>query len=220
MNFSIMIDIQPTSLRLWYNIYRVLWHFSTIYNPIKCFDKLAFKQWMQHFDHMLLSFISSVPVYTMSVFLSVLLRSQCEENTSLADCSRYLKQPFSKANLPSNNQTLKGTKESFWITSFLCSTKLTQNGKRESGVDILSTWRGEVFWLIRSKILSHFRLELACEHELVPCFCAALWAGCRSITAKDSNQLYQSTRTIEKRETKEIKVVHLQEKKHGYFLRL
>lgn len=55
----------------------------------------------------------------------------------MADCSRYLKQPFSKANLPSNNQTLKGTKESFWITSFLCSTKLTQNGKLDSGIDIL-----------------------------------------------------------------------------------
>lgn len=54
---------------------------------------------------------------------------KCEENTSLADCSRYLKMPFSKANLPSNNQTLKGNKETFWITSFLCSTKLTQNGK-------------------------------------------------------------------------------------------
>lgn len=53
---------------------------------------------------------------------------QCEENASLADCSRYLKLPFSKNNLPSNNQILKGTKESFWITSFLCSTKLTQNG--------------------------------------------------------------------------------------------
>lgn len=57
------------------------------------------------------------------------LSLQCEENTSLVDCSRYLKLPFSKANLPSNNQTLKGTKESFWITSFLCSTKLTQNGR-------------------------------------------------------------------------------------------
>lgn len=59
----------------------------------------------------------------------VCFSSQCEENASLADCSRYLKLPFSKANLPSNNQSLKGTKESFWITSFLCSTKLTQNGK-------------------------------------------------------------------------------------------
>lgn len=58
--------------------------------------------------------------------------SQCEENASLADCSRYLKLPFSKANLPSNNQSLKGTKESFWITSFLCSTKLTQNGNDDS----------------------------------------------------------------------------------------
>lgn len=69
----------------------------------------------------------------------LLLWFQCEENTSLADCSRYLKLPFSKANLPSNNQTLKGTKESFWITSFLCSTKLTQNGKADSGVGILAT---------------------------------------------------------------------------------
>uniref|UniRef100_A0AAX7TD90 Dedicator of cytokinesis protein 4 n=1 Tax=Astatotilapia calliptera TaxID=8154 RepID=A0AAX7TD90_ASTCA len=66
-----------------------------------------------------------------------LIIHKCEENTSLADCSRYLKQPFSKPNLPSNNQTLKGTKESFWITSFLCSTKLTQNGDM---LDLLK-WR-------------------------------------------------------------------------------
>uniref|UniRef100_A0A8D0ACU9 Dedicator of cytokinesis 4b n=1 Tax=Sander lucioperca TaxID=283035 RepID=A0A8D0ACU9_SANLU len=66
-----------------------------------------------------------------------LIIHKCEENTSLADCSRYLKQPFTKANLPSNNQTLKGTKESFWITSFLCSTKLTQNGDM---LDLLK-WR-------------------------------------------------------------------------------
>ncbi|KPP58630.1 hypothetical protein Z043_123528, partial [Scleropages formosus] len=52
----------------------------------------------------------------------------CEENTSLQDCARYLKLPFSKGNLPGNNQAAKGSKESFWITSFLCSTKLTQNG--------------------------------------------------------------------------------------------
>uniref|UniRef100_A0A672JAK8 Dedicator of cytokinesis 4b n=1 Tax=Salarias fasciatus TaxID=181472 RepID=A0A672JAK8_SALFA len=66
-----------------------------------------------------------------------LIIHKCEENTSLADCSRYLKLPFTKANLPSNNQTLKGTKESFWITSFLCSTKLTQNGDM---LDLLK-WR-------------------------------------------------------------------------------
>nr|XP_046234418.1 dedicator of cytokinesis protein 4b isoform X3 [Scatophagus argus] len=66
-----------------------------------------------------------------------LIIHKCEENSSLADCSRYLKLPFSKANLPSNNQTLKGTKESFWITSFLCSTKLTQNGDM---LDLLK-WR-------------------------------------------------------------------------------
>uniref|UniRef100_A0A3Q0SMD3 Dedicator of cytokinesis protein 4 n=1 Tax=Amphilophus citrinellus TaxID=61819 RepID=A0A3Q0SMD3_AMPCI len=69
--------------------------------------------------------------------LSHILIYYCEENTSLADCARYLKLPFSKANLPSNNQTLKGTKESFWITSFLCSTKLTQNGDM---LDLLK-WR-------------------------------------------------------------------------------
>ncbi|CAG5927670.1 unnamed protein product [Menidia menidia] len=66
-----------------------------------------------------------------------LIIHKCEENTLLTDCSRYLKLPFSKANLPSNNQTLKGTKESFWITSFLCSTKLTQNGEM---LDLLK-WR-------------------------------------------------------------------------------
>uniref|UniRef100_A0A8C5H8S7 Dedicator of cytokinesis 4b n=1 Tax=Gouania willdenowi TaxID=441366 RepID=A0A8C5H8S7_GOUWI len=66
-----------------------------------------------------------------------LIIHKCEENSNLADCSRYLKLPFSKANLPSNNQTLKGTKESFWITSFLCSTKLTQNGDM---LDLLK-WR-------------------------------------------------------------------------------
>ncbi|KAF7670188.1 hypothetical protein LDENG_00035470 [Lucifuga dentata] len=66
-----------------------------------------------------------------------LIIHKCEENANLADCLRYLKLPFSKANLPSNNQTLKGTKESFWITSFLCSTKLTQNGDM---LDLLK-WR-------------------------------------------------------------------------------
>ncbi|XP_019738610.1 dedicator of cytokinesis protein 4b isoform X4 [Hippocampus comes] len=66
-----------------------------------------------------------------------LIIQKCDENTSLADCTRYLKLPFSKANIPSNNQTLKGTKESFWITSFLCSTKLTQNGDM---LDLLK-WR-------------------------------------------------------------------------------
>lgn len=75
-----------------------------------------------------------------------LVSLQCEENTSLADCSRYLKQPFSKPNLPSNNQTLKGTKESFWITSFLCSTKLTQNGKQDSGIDIWVACLLNCFW--------------------------------------------------------------------------
>uniref|UniRef100_A0A8C8HDH2 Dedicator of cytokinesis 4b n=1 Tax=Oncorhynchus tshawytscha TaxID=74940 RepID=A0A8C8HDH2_ONCTS len=66
-----------------------------------------------------------------------LIIHKCEENANLQDSSRYLKLPFSKANLPGNNQAVKGTKESFWITSFLCSTKLTQNGDM---LDLLK-WR-------------------------------------------------------------------------------
>uniref|UniRef100_A0AAR2LB14 Dedicator of cytokinesis 4b n=1 Tax=Pygocentrus nattereri TaxID=42514 RepID=A0AAR2LB14_PYGNA len=66
-----------------------------------------------------------------------LIVHKCEENTNLQDYARYLKLPFSKAHLPGNNQAVKGTKESFWITSFLCSTKLTQNGDM---LDLLK-WR-------------------------------------------------------------------------------
>uniref|UniRef100_A0A4W4EBP2 Dedicator of cytokinesis 4b n=1 Tax=Electrophorus electricus TaxID=8005 RepID=A0A4W4EBP2_ELEEL len=66
-----------------------------------------------------------------------LIVHKCEENTNLHDCARYLKLPYSKANLPGNSQTMKGTKESLWITSFLCSTKLTQNGDM---LDLLK-WR-------------------------------------------------------------------------------
>uniref|UniRef100_A0A8C0J3D7 Dedicator of cytokinesis protein 4 n=1 Tax=Chelonoidis abingdonii TaxID=106734 RepID=A0A8C0J3D7_CHEAB len=67
-----------------------------------------------------------------------LIVHKCEENTNLQDSSRYLKLPFSKGILLGNNhQAIKITKESFWITSFLCSTKLTQNGDM---LDLLK-WR-------------------------------------------------------------------------------
>uniref|UniRef100_A0A8C2GRK8 Dedicator of cytokinesis 4b n=1 Tax=Cyprinus carpio TaxID=7962 RepID=A0A8C2GRK8_CYPCA len=66
-----------------------------------------------------------------------LIVHKCEENANLQDCARYLKLPFSKSDLPGNSQTMKGTKESLWITSFLCSTKLTQNGDM---LDLLK-WR-------------------------------------------------------------------------------
>nr|XP_014346036.1 PREDICTED: dedicator of cytokinesis protein 4 [Latimeria chalumnae] len=66
-----------------------------------------------------------------------LIVQKCEENANLQDSARYLKLPFSKGNLPGNNQAVKTTKESFWITSFLCSTKLTQNGDM---LDLLK-WR-------------------------------------------------------------------------------
>ncbi|KAK9399594.1 dedicator of cytokinesis protein 4 [Crotalus adamanteus] len=67
-----------------------------------------------------------------------LIVHKCEENITVQDSSRYLKFPFSKGHLLANNhQAIKSTKESFWITSFLCSTKLTQNGDM---LDLLK-WR-------------------------------------------------------------------------------
>uniref|UniRef100_A0A2K6MDF8 Dedicator of cytokinesis protein 4 n=1 Tax=Rhinopithecus bieti TaxID=61621 RepID=A0A2K6MDF8_RHIBE len=67
-----------------------------------------------------------------------LIVHKCEENTNLQDTTRYLKLPFSKGIfLGNNNQAMKATKESFCITSFLCSTKLTQNGDM---LDLLK-WR-------------------------------------------------------------------------------
>uniref|UniRef100_A0A4W3J9V2 Dedicator of cytokinesis protein 4 n=1 Tax=Callorhinchus milii TaxID=7868 RepID=A0A4W3J9V2_CALMI len=54
-----------------------------------------------------------------------LLVHKCEENTNFQDADRYLKLPYCKG----NSQAGKATKESFWISSFLCSTKLTQNGE-------------------------------------------------------------------------------------------
>uniref|UniRef100_A0A663N0P7 Dedicator of cytokinesis protein 4 n=1 Tax=Athene cunicularia TaxID=194338 RepID=A0A663N0P7_ATHCN len=67
-----------------------------------------------------------------------LIVHKCEENTNLQDSGRYLKLPFSKGIfLGNNSQAVKNTKESFWITSFLCSTKLTQNGDM---LDLLK-WR-------------------------------------------------------------------------------
>ncbi|ELK12672.1 Dedicator of cytokinesis protein 4 [Pteropus alecto] len=67
-----------------------------------------------------------------------LIVHKCEENTNLQDATRYLSLPFSKGVfLGNNNQATKATKESFWITSFLCSTKLTQNGDM---LDLLK-WR-------------------------------------------------------------------------------
>ncbi|XP_069759916.1 dedicator of cytokinesis protein 4-like isoform X6 [Narcine bancroftii] len=53
-----------------------------------------------------------------------LLVHKCEENTNFQDPTRYLKLQYCKG----NNQPVKASKETFWLSSFLCSTKLTQNG--------------------------------------------------------------------------------------------
>ncbi|XP_056595767.1 dedicator of cytokinesis protein 4 isoform X1 [Triplophysa dalaica] len=67
-----------------------------------------------------------------------LIVHKCEETADLQDPARYLRLPSSKASiLPGNNQTIKNSKESFWIQSSLCSTKLTQNGDM---LDLLK-WR-------------------------------------------------------------------------------
>uniref|UniRef100_A0A803Y9E0 Dedicator of cytokinesis protein 4 n=1 Tax=Meleagris gallopavo TaxID=9103 RepID=A0A803Y9E0_MELGA len=69
-----------------------------------------------------------------------LIVHKCEENANLQDSSRYLKLPFSKGIfLANNSQAVKTTKESFWITSFLCSTKLTQNGRLLSVIFLQDT---------------------------------------------------------------------------------
>lgn len=80
--------------------------------------------------------ISMVSLYLLCVhdifglWTSLSPSQQCEETADLQDPARYLKLPFSKASLqPGNNQAIKNSKESFWIQSSLCSTKLTQNGE-------------------------------------------------------------------------------------------
>ncbi|XP_064175400.1 dedicator of cytokinesis protein 4-like isoform X3 [Anguilla rostrata] len=66
-----------------------------------------------------------------------LIVHKCEESAVLHDPARYLKLQFSKGSLPGNSQAARSGKESFWVTSFLCSTKLTQNGDM---LDLLK-WR-------------------------------------------------------------------------------
>ncbi|XP_078272813.1 dedicator of cytokinesis protein 4-like isoform X4 [Rhinoraja longicauda] len=79
--------------------------------------------------------------------LHELLVHKCEENTNFQDPSRYLKLQYCKG----SNQPVKASKETFWISSFLCSTKLTQNG------DLLDFLKWRVHPERISGILSKFK---------------------------------------------------------------
>lgn len=108
-------------------------------------------------------------VFCSTVILTGLF-SQCEENANLQDSGRYLKLPFSKGiSLGNNSQAVKTTKESFWITSFLCSTKLTQNGR--------ICWLFKTCWVDMSVIASLFHAEQAWMYSEIACVLSVLWTG-------------------------------------------
>lgn len=95
---------------------------------------------------------------------------QCEENANLQDSGRYLKLPFSKGiSLGNNSQAVKTTKESFWITSFLCSTKLTQNGR--------ICWFFKTWWAEMSVIASLFHAKQAWMYSKIAYVLSILWTG-------------------------------------------
>lgn len=64
------------------------------------------------------------------------LRPQCDENTTFSNHALYLGLPCCKddfnscPNIPSSLVFQRSTKETFWISTQLSSTKLTQNGKQ------------------------------------------------------------------------------------------
>lgn len=80
---------------------------------------------------------------TSSIDLNVLLfllPPQCDDSTSFSNPALYLGLPCSKddvtssSTVPSSSVFQRSTKETFWISTQLASTKLTQNGRtRRSG---------------------------------------------------------------------------------------
>lgn len=67
-------------------------------------------------------------------FEHLVLRPQCDENTTFSNHALYLGLPCCKddfnscPNIPSSLVFQRSTKETFWISTQLSSTKLTQNG--------------------------------------------------------------------------------------------
>lgn len=67
-------------------------------------------------------------------FKPPLLILQCDENATFSNQGLYLSLPCCKEdfnscpNLPANLPFQRSPKETFWVSTILCSTKLTQNG--------------------------------------------------------------------------------------------